>query len=66
MDRRQDGIPIAEAARLLGLSQEAVRKRLLRATLPGYKQDEHWYVLLDGPHAAPGHRPDIARTHGRR
>ncbi len=59
MDRRQDGTPIAEAARRLGLSQEAVRKRLQRATLPGYKQDKHWYVLLDGPHAAPGQRPDI-------
>ncbi|MDP9371944.1 MAG: sigma-70 region 4 domain-containing protein [Chloroflexota bacterium] len=58
MDRRQDGTPIAEAARLLGLSQEAVRKRLQRATLPGYKQDEHWYVLLDGLHPAAGYRQD--------
>jgi uncharacterized coiled-coil protein SlyX len=45
--QRQDGTPIAEAAYLLGLSPEAVRKRLQRETLPGYKQDGQWYVLLD-------------------
>ena len=61
MAGRQDGTPIAEAARLLGLSQEAVRKRLQRATLAGYKQDDHWYVLLDEQDTAAG-RPDDGRT----
>jgi len=38
---------VAEAAKLLGLNYEAVRKRIKRGTLPAYKQDERWYVLLD-------------------
>jgi hypothetical protein len=47
MAGRQDGIPIAEAATLLDLSQEAVRKRIQRGTLAGYKRDGGWFVLLD-------------------
>ncbi|MGQ9676740.1 MAG: helix-turn-helix domain-containing protein [Chloroflexota bacterium] len=52
----EEGVPIAEAARLLGLSTEAVRKRIARHSLRGYKRGRQWYVLLDaelsGPSAA--------------
>jgi len=44
--QRQDGIPIAEASAALGLSAEALRKRLNRGTLDGYKQDGAWFVVL--------------------
>ncbi len=42
------GVPATEAARLLGLNYEAVRKRIKRGTLPAYKEGDRWYVLLDG------------------
>ncbi len=62
MAGRQDGIPIAEAAVRLGLSAEAVRKRLQRGTLHGYKDDNGgWFVLLDEPGEASG-RQDTVRT----
>jgi len=62
MAGRQDGIPIAEAAARLGLSAEAVRKRLQRGTLQGYKDDDGgWFMLLDGLGEASG-RQDTVRT----
>jgi hypothetical protein len=42
------GIPIGEAAGRLGLNVDAVRKRIRRGTLPAYKRDDRWYVVLDG------------------
>ncbi len=69
------GVPVAEAAKLLGLNYEAVRKRIKRGTLPAYKQDDRWYVLLDVqrdtvpdnradvvPDGVPGHVPDNSVT----
>ena len=62
MAGRQDGIPIAEAAARLGLSAEAVRKRLQRGTLHGYKDDDRgWFVLLGDLDEASG-RQDTVRT----
>jgi len=65
MAGRQDGTPIAEAAHRLGLSQEAVRKRLQRETLAGYKQEGHWFVLLDRQDATAGRHPDGRTDDGR-
>ncbi len=62
MAGRQDGIPIAEAAARLGLSAEAVRKRLQRGTLHGYKDDDGgWFVLLGELGEVSG-RQDTGRT----
>jgi hypothetical protein len=38
---------IADAADRLGITSEAVRMRLKRATLAGEKRDGHWVVYLD-------------------
>jgi DNA-binding Lrp family transcriptional regulator len=55
-------LPIAEAAEELGVSPEALRKRITRRSIKGYKRGRHWYVELDtasGPAAgASGPRPD--------
>jgi excisionase family DNA binding protein len=60
---RQDGtIPIAEAAELLGLSQEAVRKRIQRGSLAGMKEGGHWFVLLDRQDVRTSGRQDDGRT----
>jgi len=40
------GIPVPDAAHLLGISENAVRARLRRGTLVGVKHDTSWYVLL--------------------
>src|SRR4051812_39447312 len=72
-DRRQDGrtrvsgrqdgaIPIAEVAELLGLSQEAIRKRIRRGSLAGMKEGGHWFVLLDRQDVRTSGRQDDGRT----
>jgi len=40
------GIPVHDAAHLLGISENAVRARLRRGTLIGVKRDASWYVVL--------------------
>ena len=42
----QRGIPIAEAARRLGMSPDAVRMRIHRKRLTGYKVAGSWFVVL--------------------
>lgn len=48
-----DRVTVAEAASILGVSVDAVRKRLQRGTLAGGKEGNTWYVLL---------RQDVDRT----
>ena len=42
-----NGVDIAEAAKIFGISIEATRKRVQRGYLKGYKVDGRWYVVLD-------------------
>ncbi len=47
---RTDGVPISEAARTLGISKVALRKRVDRGNVEAYKgNDGRWYVVV--PHA---------------
>jgi transposase-like protein len=49
-DHQDNGIPIAEAARHLNISQELIRKRIYRKRLSGYKVDGNWcylYLAID-------------------
>jgi excisionase family DNA binding protein len=51
VDTDQDsrpGLTIAEAAEALGISVDAVRKRIRRGLVRCYKLDGRWYVVLDG------------------
>jgi excisionase family DNA binding protein len=56
-DTRQTGLTIGEAARLLRISPEGVRKRIKRGQLKAYKVDNRWLVVLDG-HDKPPNVPD--------
>jgi len=47
MNSVQDMVDISTAAVRMGLTSEAVRKRIARGTLPATKQDGRWYVVLD-------------------
>ena len=74
MDTSMDTSPdvyadLAEASQILGLSQEAIRKRLHRGTLQGCKVDGRWMVRLptgrldadrDDPDACQDARQDVA------
>ncbi len=56
------GIPVYDAAHLLGISENAVRARLRRGTLVGVKHDTSWYVLLrdtDVPTVTPSAKSDV-------
>ena len=61
MDTETDrGLTIKEAAARLGITDVAVRKRLVRGKLPGYKADSgQWFVHLsdDLPEVTPYKEP---------
>ena len=65
-DTPASGLTVAEAAARLGVTPDAVRRRLHRGTLAGEKtEDREWRVWLPEPvpETAPGDaRPDAART----
>jgi len=46
MDGVQDKVDIGTAATRMGITPEAVRKRIARGTLPATKQEGRWYVTL--------------------
>lgn len=50
-------LEIGDAARILGISTEAVRKRIKRGSLKAQKNgDGQWLVILDESRLAAGHR----------
>ncbi len=63
--QRPVGVTIAEAARRLGLTIEAVRKRAQRGTLPAYKDDERWFIVLDDVRDGMAPVQDDSRDSGR-
>ncbi len=50
-----DSVPVHDAARLLGISENAVRARLRRGSLNGVKHGTSWYVSL--------HHMDVPTEH---
>ena len=61
MDTGQDMIDIGTAAVRMGVTPEAVRKRISRGTISATKQDGRWYIVLDGVQAAV---QDMSSTSG--
>jgi hypothetical protein len=65
-DGGQDsGLPIGQAAQILGTSTTALRKRLQRGALTGYKRDGLWYVVLPNGEPVPTHAQDTGQPMGR-
>jgi excisionase family DNA binding protein len=48
LDPSRDRHDIAQAAAILGISQDGVRKRIKRGQLAAYRVDGRTYVVLDG------------------
>ena len=68
MQAGERGIPVAQAAQALGLSPNAVRKRIRRGSLSAYKVDGQWFIVLPVAHEAAqvvGHQSDLGRDVGR-
>lgn len=53
MIMRGDGIPLPEAAEILHATPEAIRKRIQRKSLQGYKEGGEWRVILPAPIDVP-------------
>jgi len=77
MDTGQDsgqdtGTPLVDAATIMGTTPAALRKRLQRGSVPGYKREGQWYVLVDSAHptgnprAAHGQDTALTRTDNQR
>ena len=62
-----DRVTVAEAAAILGVSVDVVRKRLQRGTLAGEKQGRTWLVTLqqDTDRTPTGHRQDTQKPSSR-
>lgn len=62
-----EGVSVAEAAKILNISKNAVRKRVQRKSIPATKVDGEWRILIDQmdveveDDAPQGH--DTASTH---
>jgi hypothetical protein len=42
----QQGLPLTEAAKRMGLSTIALRRRVQRGTIEAYKDGDRWYVIV--------------------
>jgi hypothetical protein len=62
MDTESDGergVPVSQAAKVLGISTAAARKRVQRGSLRAYKVDGQWFVVLPASGEAG---QDVGRT----
>ena len=49
MQRDDRGLPVGEAASLMGISAPALRKRIKRGSVRAYKVDGEWRVIVQSP-----------------
>jgi hypothetical protein len=55
--RQASTVSVAEAAHALGISHDALRSRLRRGTLDGFKDGDEWRVVLPADRQATGDVP---------
>jgi hypothetical protein len=58
-------VSVVEAARILGISQDGVRKALRRGTLPGYKDARGVWLVSLPPHEMPRDPSETTETASR-
>jgi len=64
---RPETVDSTRASQLMGITEDAIRKRIARGTLKGYKEDGRWYVHLSDNdqncRTADQNRPDTDQNH---
>jgi len=61
-DNRPDAIDSHQASQRLGITEDAIRKRITRGTLEGYKEDGRWWVQVPNNSQS---QPETDRTDGK-
>jgi len=68
-ENRPDSVNSQQASQFLGITEDAIRKRIARGTLEGYKEDGRWYVRLPDSDQNNGttdqNRPETDQTAGK-
>ncbi len=54
-------LDIGAASGRLGLSRDAIRKRIQRGTLISEKRDGRWFIQVDSDQDIAGQRPDVGQ-----
>jgi len=60
-DNQPDAIDSHQASQRLGITEDAIRKRIARGTLEGYKEDGRWWVQVPDNSQS---QPETDRTDG--
>ena len=63
--RQATTVSVAEAAHALGISHDALRSRLRRGTLDGFKDGDEWRVVLPADRQPTGNAPHQQAATGR-
>jgi len=63
--RQATTVSVAEAAHALGISHDALRSRLRRGTLEGFKDGDEWRVVLPADRQPTGNAPPQQAATGR-
>ena len=61
-DNRPETVDSHQASQRLGITEDAIRKRIARGTLEGYKEDGRWWVLVPDNSQS---QPETNRTDGK-
>jgi len=65
-DSRPETVDSHQASQRLGITEDAIRKRIARGTLEGYKEDGRWWVQIpDNGQNNNQSQPETDRTDGK-
>jgi len=68
-DNRPETVDSHQASQRLGITEDAIRKRIARGTLEGYKEDGRWWVQIPDNGQTLGtngqSQPETDRTDGK-
>jgi len=61
-DNQPETVDSHQASQRLGITEDAIRKRIVRGTLEGYKEDGRWWVQIPDNGQS---KPETDRTDGK-